>query len=59
MKSKNIEMLKWLKEQGCPWDARIALSEAIESKDLEVLTWVIENGGEFYYACAQAAGWTV
>ncbi|KAL6075282.1 Ankyrin repeat domain containing protein [Balamuthia mandrillaris] len=39
----NLEMLKWLHEQGCPWDAS-TFDRAAVSGDLEVAKWMHAQG---------------
>ncbi len=39
-------MLKWLRENGCPWDMRVCTSAARRGH-LEVLKWARENGCEW------------
>ena len=36
-------MLKWARENGCPWDERTCMFAA-EGGHLEVLKWARENG---------------
>ena len=39
----NLEVIKWLKENGCPWDTRTCTFAALNGH-LEVLKWLKENG---------------
>jgi len=47
-------MLKWARENGCPWDESTC-SPAAKSGHLEVLKWVRENGCSWSQdTCSQA-----
>jgi hypothetical protein len=50
----HLEVLKWLKDQGCPWGP-YTFSSAIRSGDREVLTWVREQGCPWDEFCFPAA----
>ena len=39
----HLEMLKWARSQGCPWDAETSL-HAANSGHLEVLKWARSQG---------------
>jgi len=39
----HFELLKWLREMGCPWDYRTC-AEAAAKGHFEMLKWAIENG---------------
>ena len=39
----NLEMLKWARENGCPWDGRTCVVAAFHGH-LEMLKWARENG---------------
>ena len=39
----HLEMLKWLRSEGCPWNER-ACSGAAQSGHLEVLKWLRSEG---------------
>ena len=38
-----MECLKWLRSEGCPWDARACAGAALDGH-LDVLQWAIDNG---------------
>jgi hypothetical protein len=40
----HLEVLKWAREDGCPWDAERSCAEAPWSGRLEVAKWARENG---------------
>jgi hypothetical protein len=40
-------VLKWARENGCPWDGRTC-ELAAEGGHLEVLKWARENGAPWY-----------
>ena len=46
----NLEILKWLKDRGTPWDHRTLLNAIIAGKNID---WLLENGapsnGRVYY----------
>lgn len=47
-----IELLKWLRERGCPWDHSAvegAVQHAISDGSMEALRWVAANGGHIYH----------
>ena len=39
-------MLKWARENGCPWD-EFTCSNAAKNGHFEILKWARENGGYF------------
>jgi hypothetical protein len=39
----HLEMLKWARENGCPWDEQTCYSAA-SGGHIEVLRWARENG---------------
>ena len=39
----HLEVLKWLRAEGCPWDARVC-ANALEGEHLEVLEWLLAEG---------------
>jgi hypothetical protein len=41
--SRNIQILKWVREHGCPWDEHTC-TEAASKGDLEKLKWAREHG---------------
>ena len=41
--SGNLELVQWLRGEGCPWDWWTC-SEAVLYSRVEVLRWVRENG---------------
>jgi hypothetical protein len=38
----DMKILRWLKEQGCPWNARV-FTVAIEKGDREIIRWLYEE----------------
>lgn len=42
-KNGDLENMKWLKDQGCPWD-EYTFVYAVENGDLECLQWLKEQG---------------
>ena len=42
-KRGHFEMLKWARENGCPWDAGMCYSLAYHGH-FEILKWAHENG---------------
>jgi hypothetical protein len=42
----DLPMLRWLREQDCPWNASEICSDAVYSGRLEVLQWCHAQGGE-------------
>jgi hypothetical protein len=40
-----LEMLKWARDGGCPWDERRVVKNAIEYGSLDVLEYVLFEGG--------------
>lgn len=51
----NLHILKWLREQGCPWDWQTC-AQAARGGHLEVLTWARSNGCPWNAnVCANAA----
>ena len=54
-KGGHLEVLKWLRENGCPWDSCTCYSAA-KGGHLEVLKWLRENGCPWdSNTCAHAA----
>ena len=52
----HLEVLKWLRENGCPWDAQTCAAAA-EGGHLDVLKWLRNQGCPWdERACAEAAG---
>jgi hypothetical protein len=51
----DIDLLMWLRANGCPWGLYMCESAA-ESGHLDVLRWLVENGCPFFNACDSAAG---
>ena len=54
-KGGHLEVLKWARENGCPWDVGTCACAA-EGGHLEVLKWARENGcpwNEGTCACAR------
>ena len=49
-------MLKWARENGCPWDEDTCLW-AVKGGHLETLKWARENGCPWdeWYTCERAA----
>lgn len=48
----HIELLKWLRERGCPWDesvAQAAVQHAIRDGSMAALRWVAANGGHIFH----------
>jgi len=43
---RDFEMLKWLRENGCPWKENTC-SDAAAHGQLEVLKWARENGASW------------
>ena len=41
--SGNLELVQWLRGEGCPWDWRTCLY-AVAKGHVEVLRWARENG---------------
>eukprot|EP00611_Tribonema_gayanum_P006610 TRINITY_DN1588_c0_g3_i1.p1 TRINITY_DN1588_c0_g3~~TRINITY_DN1588_c0_g3_i1.p1 ORF type:complete len:113 (+),score=11.93 TRINITY_DN1588_c0_g3_i1:53-391(+) len=39
----DLDILQWLRAQGCPWDGRIC-AEAVVNGHLELLQWARANG---------------
>jgi hypothetical protein len=51
----HLEVLKWARENGCPWDENTC-AWAAERDHLEVLKWAHENGCPWdERTCAYAA----
>lgn len=47
-----IELLKWLRERGCPWDKSAvegAVQHAISDGSMAALRWVAANGGHIFH----------
>lgn len=42
-KNGNLENMKWLKENGCPWDAN-TFASAAKNGNLDNMKWLKENG---------------
>lgn len=42
--SNNLELVKWLRTKGCPWDEYACECAAINTKNIDLLKWLIENG---------------
>lgn len=42
-----LDMLKWLREQGCPWNSRVCTNLAVYGNGLEVMMWAVRNGCPF------------
>jgi len=38
-----LEVLKWARHNGCPWDSS-TLASAIRENNLEILHWAFYNG---------------
>ena len=55
-KNGHLEVLKWLRENGCPWDDWTCLYAA-EYGHLEVLKWVRENGCPWDEDTCALAAW--
>ena len=41
--SGNLELVRWLRAEGCPWD-HFTCSRAVTKGHVEVLRWARENG---------------
>ncbi|KAL6053844.1 Ankyrin repeat-containing domain [Balamuthia mandrillaris] len=55
-KGGHLEVLKWARERGCPWDTWTCI-RAAEGGHLEVLQWARERGCPWdSRTCAYAAG---
>lgn len=53
--SKNLDMVKLLRENGCPWNA-VMYDYPVRNKDINTVRWLIENGCPLDEgACALAA----
>jgi ankyrin repeat protein len=39
---RDMKMLKWVRERGCPWDNRV-LDTLIQNENVDDLRWVLEN----------------
>ena len=51
----HLEVLKWARENGCPWNELICTNAALNGH-LEVLKWTRENGCNWNdWTCANAA----
>jgi len=51
----HLEVLKWARENGCPWDEETC-AYAAKGGHLEVLKWARENGCPWdEWTCAYAA----
>lgn len=57
-KEGHLEVLKWLRERGCPWDwDAMTCAHADDGAHLDVLRWARENGcpfGFFGETCSEA-----
>ena len=38
-----MEMLKWLRSEGCPWDKETCVGAA-DTGNFHVLKWAVDNG---------------
>lgn len=45
LKEVHLEVIKWLRENGCEWDCE-AISEAAANGHQEVVEWLRANGCE-------------
>ena len=45
------EVLKWAREEGCPWDANSTCSAALKGGDAETLRWMREETAYFGIRC--------
>tara|TARA_B100001057_G_scaffold30462_4_gene27732 strand:- start:1201 stop:2472 length:1272 start_codon:yes stop_codon:yes gene_type:complete len=48
----HIELLKWLRERGCPWDKSAvegAVQHAISDGSMRALRWIAANGGHIFH----------
>ena len=52
--SGNLELVKWLRSEGCPWDAWTC-RRAAQNGHLETLRWARENGCEWDAYCRERA----
>ena len=43
----NLEVLQWVRAEGCPWDAETCQVAARKDGHLETLRWARENGCEW------------
>ena len=53
--SGNLELVRWLRGEGCPWDLGTCLY-AVDYGHEEVLRWARENGCEWDAATRDRAG---
>ena len=44
----HLELLQWLRDEGCPWDYRAAQSAA-HIRNLHVFRWMARNGGHIFH----------
>ena len=45
----HVEVLRWLRENGCPWEGGVAVCEAAVSRGhVKVLRWARKNGAMWY-----------
>ena len=42
-RSGNLELVRWLRGEGCPWDFNTCFN-AVQQGHVEVLRWARENG---------------
>ena len=54
--SGNIELVQWLRGEGCPWD-RDTCFTAVNNGRVEVLRWLRENGCPWTAAIRHRAAW--
>jgi hypothetical protein len=40
----HLEVMKWAREQGCPWDRRETCNDALEGGDEETFRWMRGEG---------------
>ena len=48
----HVELLKWLRERGCPWDYTVAyagVQRAITDNNIGMLRWMAANGGHIFH----------
>jgi hypothetical protein len=38
-----LDILRWAREHGCPWDESICINDAAQSGHLYILQWAFEN----------------
>jgi hypothetical protein len=44
-RSGSIEVMRWCREQGCPWNAPFISHYAAESGNVELMAWVLQQPG--------------